>query len=285
MMMLKRRPKRQDLYERILGMEAARGAARARIERELSKLYSNFFARVKELVNNPRQLKTGEATTLQSTITMIEQLTDILGESGFDDLMSNYVDDFEEMTRSALDYYRAFGAKPSLAGVSAQTLDAYVRFTEGQLRETVPAKLLAPVQSALLQVNFGNRERSDVYDQVVALEQSLSYSQAVTLVDDSFAQYQRAVLTETANALELEIYVYLGPDDAITSEQCESMLHENRHGVDGMLYKDEITIDLHENLTRDPLIGGGHPRCRHHWSPVTADYAEAQGFELRREAA
>lgn len=284
-MMLKRRPTRKELYDRILGVDKARTSARKRIETELQKLYADVFARVKAQVNNPRALKVGDAATYDSTLKMIGQLTGILQDAGFDDLVNNYLDEFEGLTKAALDYYIAFGAKPSLAGISSQTLDAYVRFTEGELRNMVPAKLLSPIQSALLQVNFGGAERSAVYDQVVALEESITPVQAVVLVDDAFASFQRAVLNETASALDLSIFTYLGPDDDITSDQCEEMLHVDYHGVEGMLYKDEITVKLHPKLTRDPLIGGGHPRCRHHWSPITDDYAEAQGFELRKAAA
>lgn len=286
MMMLKKRPNRRELYERILGIDKARTKATKRIENELQKLYDDYFARVKALINSPKVLKVGEATTLESTTKMIGQLSTILHESGFDDVIEGYLDQFDHLAKTALDYYTAFGAlSPSFAGISTETLDAYVRFTETELRNFVPRKVIAPIQSALLQVNYGNLERTAVYEQVAAIETTITTTQAVVLVDDAFASFQRAVLQETATALDLGIFLYLGPDDDITSEQCEHMLHVNEHGVEGMLYKDEITIDLHPKLTRNPLIGGGHPRCRHHWSPVTNDFAASMGFELEKEAA
>lgn len=285
MMMFKRRPTRQELYERILEIDATRKASGKRIEKALEDLYAMYFARVKAMVLDPKALKTGERVTLESTIAQMRQLDVILAQSGFDDVVDRYAGEFEALTKSSLDYYKAFGAEPSLAGISPQTLDAYVRYSEGEFRKLIPAKIVAPIQNALLQVNFGTTERSAVYEQIQALEPTLTPSQVVVTVDDQFAMFQRAVLAETASATGLDIHVYIGPDDKVTSPQCQEMLHVNFHGVAGMLYKDEITVGLHPALTRNPLIGGGHPRCRHHWSPVTDSYAEALGFRLRQKAA
>lgn len=284
-MMLKRRPQRRELVEAVLGLNKATSAATARVEKNIAKLYADYFARVKALVNSPRELKAGQKSDLGSTLKAMDQLTTILEESGFEDVIQKYIGELEGLTQSAIAYYDVFGLEKVPAGVSRETLKAYIRFTEKELRDFVPRKLVAPLQSALLQVNFGNVERSEIYNVAQNLEDSLTTSQAVTLVNDTFASYQRAVIVETGNALDLEIYVYLGPEDEKTSDQCETMLNVDYHGVPGMLYKDEITVDLDENLTRNPLIGGGHPNCRHHWSPITADYAESQGFELRKEAA
>lgn len=289
MMMLKRRPTRRELYERILGIDAARGEAAKRIDRAVDKLFRDYFARVKAEVARPRKLKTGEAATGESTVRMMGQLDAILVDAGFEDLLQKHVAQFDELQAAALEYYTAFGVKnPSLAGIDSKALDAYIRFSEGELRKIVTTKAIGAVSQALLSVNFAGADRDAVYEQVAQVEEGLSTFQVDVMVNDAFASYQRAVLVESADSVNLEIFVYIGPDDEITSEQCEHMLHVSDHGVDGMLYKDEITPDLHPKLAkygRNPLIGGGHPNCRHHWSPVTADYAESVGFELRRKAA
>ena len=116
---------------------------------------------------------------------------------------------------------------------------------------------------------------------ITQLETTLTPRQVTTLVTDSFGQYQRAVTAQKADTLGLEIYWFTGPLDRITSEQCRFLLTINRHGVPGMLYKDEISADLHPELQGDPLIMGGHWNCRHKYMPVTADFAQEQGFRLR----
>ena len=72
------------------------------------------------------------------------------------------------------------GDEPSLAGVSKEALQAYVRFTQSELAQSISSKLVSPIQSALLQANFGTMDRDQVIDQVVALEPSLTPNQAVT---------------------------------------------------------------------------------------------------------
>jgi hypothetical protein len=60
------------------------------------------------------------------------------------------------------------------------------------------------------------------------------------------------------------------------------MLNVAIHGARGVLYKDEITPHLHPNLEKygiNPLIEGGHPNCRHQWSPITLAYAKELGFD------
>lgn len=274
-MMFKKVPTQMELFEKILAIDETREAAKARVEREIKKLYKSFFAQAKAMVSE------GSKTSNTVRLEQINQLNNILLDSGYEDVIQKYLDQFEKLTASAKDYYSPFGDTPTLAGVSIRRLEAYIRFTEGELRAWFPQKLVAPLQSALLQVNFGTRERSDVYDQVLALEDSLTYKQSVTLVNDAFASYQRATIVETAESAELYIYQYLGPFDKITSDQCQAMLTVNRYGVPGMLYKEDINTSLHKALARDPLVGGGHPNCRHQWSPVTEAYAEAKGFKLK----
>jgi hypothetical protein len=128
---------------------------------------------------------------------------------------------------------------------------------------------------------MGSLARDVVIDQVLALEPSMTPRNATVFVDDSFAQFQRTVVTQKGESLGMDIYQYLGPDDDITSPQCRAMLTMNLHGVPGMYYRDEINMGLHPKLRRDPFTGGGHPGCRHQFNPVTLEYAMELGFRPR----
>lgn len=286
MMMLKKVPRKSGLFDAVIQREADRARAVKRLERELSALYDGYFLRVTKFLKSKRFATPTEVINQQATIKAISELTNILVESGYEDVIAAYQDEFDSLTTKALQYFEEFGVEPTLAGFdkeNIQALETWRDFTETQLRDTINSNLIDPLQSALLQVNMGNQTRESVVDRILELSDTKTPWIAEVIVDDAFAQYQRAVITQKADNLDMEIYVYLGPMDAITSDQCEEMLTVDRHGVPGMLYKDEITMDLHPDLTRDPLIGGGHPRCRHHWSPVSEAYAESQGFELRRQ--
>lgn len=278
-------PDRRELVAKVVATEKAQEAAVAKIERELKKLYADYTARVQALVASNQQLRETDAMTLQAATKIMGQLEGILKDAGFDDVLSTYGKQFEPLAATALEYYQSFGLEPSMASISKQALTAYAAFAESELAASISSRLVSPIQSALLQANFGSMTRAQVIDQVLALQPSMTPSNATVLVDDAFSQFQRTVINQRAEGLDLQIYVYLGPDDAITSDQCQAMLHINRHGVEGMLYKDEIDTSLHPKLKRNPLVGGGHPRCRHHWSPVSEAYAVEQGFQLRRKAA
>ncbi len=277
-------PSKEKLLAAVIKRQKDRAKAVDRMEKEIQKLYQGYMARVVKLVSGKKFLTSGtDVVNLQSATKAIQQLNTILLESGYESTIANYLDEFEELTRSATKYFNALGLDDSLAGIDVESLEAYAKFTQTELANRIGRDLTEPVQSALLQVNLGNKTRADVVEEMLKIDETLTTRSAMFIVDDAMEQYQRAVVVQKAEAAELEIYLYLGPDDTLTRPACEKMLHVNRHGVDGMLYKDEITIDLHDRLFRDPLIGGGGPNCRHHWSPVTEDFAVSMGFKPREQ--
>lgn len=279
--MIKKVPKKADLFAHIHANVKKQERAVAAFEKQLQTMYDRYSLRLIKLLR-----KGGSETDLinmSDAAETISQLSQVLIDSGYGDIVAAYNAKFPELTANALNYFEAFGVKPSLAGIDEEGLHAIINFGRNELTAHIEAALVAPVQSHLLQAAVGNVSRSELVDTILALDPNTL--RAEVLVDDIYAQYQRSVTVQKGDVLDMEIYVYLGPDDDITSEQCDAMLHVDTHGVEGMLYKDEITVDLHDKLTRNPLIGGGHPRCRHQWSPVTEDYAVSLGFEPRRAAA
>lgn len=250
-----------ELQARIKRILEARKRAVASTEKDLIKLYKDYFVRVRVLIDSNKTLKKDDALSLQATTAMMSDLTSTLEEAGLPDVLADYARKFRPLATEALKLFGELGLDASLAGLNPQALNAYVAFASSELARSIDAKLVPTIQSALLQANYGSLTRAEVVNQVVALEDSLTVGQATTLVNDAFAQFQRTVVVQQADELELEIYQYLGPDDEITSDQCEAMLHVDTHGAEGILYKDEITVDLHEDLRQNPLIAGGHPNC------------------------
>lgn len=285
MMMLKKIPRKEALLEAVLTRERERKAAVKRMEKEIQKLYDGYFLRVTKFLASKEFATKTEIINLESTQRALTQLSQILVEAGYEDTIASLQDEFEGLTKSTLKYFNTFGPGDPLPGIDLESLQVYATFVEKEFTLAIDRNLKAPIQSALLQVNLGNQTRESVVETILGLSDKTTPAQAELIVDDGFSQYQRAVIVQKAENLDMEIYQYLGPDDSITSEQCEFMLDVDRHGVPGMLYKDEITTDLHPKLVYNPLVAGGHPRCRHHWSPVTEAYAVSQGFELRKEAA
>lgn len=283
-MMKKTIPKKSSLIDAIIKKESEKAKAVAKLEKELKRLYESLFVRAQAFLDSKGFVSKTDAINLQATTKALGELSAILSDAGYEDVIANFQDKFEDMTVSALEYFNKFGLEPSLAGIDVESLQAYAKFSELEFSKQINKDLVSPIQSALLQVNLGNGTRSELVDQVMKLSNISSTYRATVLVDDAFSTYQRAVITQKAENLQMEIFQYLGPDDKITSPQCQAMLHADLHGIPGMLYKDEITVALHPKLTRDPLTGGGHPNCRHQWSPVTEDYAVSLGFQPRQQA-
>lgn len=279
-----RTPTPAEIKAKIIAIDKAKAEALNSIEPEIARLYQAYFDRVRSLIASNKELSKTDALTIQNATQMMNDLEQILHDSGLTSLVNQYGQHFPGLADVAASYFEPFGLGQSLAGVPKDILSTWVDFSATELVKTIDASLIPPVRSALLQVNFGQMTRDDLIQQITQIEPSITTNDANLLVNDSFSQFQRAVVVHAGESAGLEIYQYLGPDDDITSEQCEFMLHVHKHGADGFLYKDEITPSLHPKLAkygRNPLIGGGHINCRHQWSPVTLDYAKAKGFEPR----
>lgn len=274
----------QKIEAAVLLINEARAAALNSIEQEIEALYQAYFDRVRSVISSNKDLRRTEALTLQNATAVMAQLETILSASGLGALVVKFGKEFPTLAKSAAAYYEALGvnADDVLAGISKQTLSAWVDFSANELTNLVSSSLLAPVRSALLQVNFGNLTRDNLIDQITAIEPSLSQNDANVLVNESFSQFQRAVVVAGGEEAGLKIYHYTGPDDSITSAQCQAMLRVTKHGAPGLLYKEEIGPWLHpllEKYNRNPLLAGGHPNCRHHWTPIPEDYAIELGFK------
>lgn len=255
-----------------------REAATKRIEAEIEKLYKKFFSRLKSLVLSGEILSKSEIVDLTAQSKMISQLDAILKDAGLDKVIQQYRNEFPDITKNAVQYFNILKAEPNLAGFSQESFKAYINYSENQLVKLVGAKLIAPIQSGIIQANFGNETRDSIINKVLSLEETLTVGQAANLVNDSFAQYQRAVTVQIGEEIGAEVYIYVGPDDDLTSQQCQDMLNFDEHDLEGYAYKDEINQNMVDGLTDNPLIAGGHINCRHEWVPITLDYAISQGF-------
>ena len=255
-----------------------------RYNRDVARMFDSYITKVQNLLLTQKVNERG-LIELREALNLGNRMADLIADAGLEDVVENFLDEFEPLTEEALEYFKqfkGFKSKDPLGDVDETHLDAWVLQSEKRLRSQVDASLVAPIQQSFLQAAFGQLPRDAIVEDIFKRGTTLTPAQVVTAVDSSFRDYQRQVTVLKGQELlgENPIYIYVGPDDEITSEQCKFMLGLNRHGVPGMLYQDEITTDLHEKLRDNPLIAGGHPRCRHQWMPITHEEAEARGFVL-----
>jgi len=190
--------------------------------------------------------------------------------------------------RKALEYFEVFGIPPSYDGIDTAALDGFITFEQERLTELIDSRLVTPFRNALIQSNLGNLEpiqveamlqaQFDRYSITTANGTIFTVRQIETLVSDQYVRYERHVQDKKAEALGLEVYQYIGPNDDKTRVSCQTMLQVNRYGVAGMLRRQDITTALDPNLREDPLVAGGGFNCRHAWHPITNEYAQSLGF-------
>lgn len=255
-----------------------------RYNRDVVRMFDSYITKVQNLILSQKANERG-MIELREALNLGNRMADLIGDAGLEDVVENFLDEFEPLTEEALEYFKEFKGfkrKDPLGDVDETHLDAWVLQSEKRLRGQVDASLVAPIQQSFLQAAFGQLPRDAIVEDIFKRGTTLTPAQVVTAVDSSFRDYQRQVTVLKGQELlgENPIYIYVGPDDEITSPQCQAMLRVNRHGAAGMLYQDEITTELHENLRDNPLIHGGHPRCRHQWMPISQDEAIARGFEV-----
>lgn len=279
MMMFKLSPRRLLLQVEQEGRDLDK--IQADFKWELAKLRKRVVKESKALLANPGLVSDRDQLRLAETLKVLSQMESVLKDAGLHDFLDKYRNSYTKVMNSALKYFSGAGVDTKLVRGSVDLFDAYVSFTELTLTKTLDSQLVEPIRTGLFQSTFGGLSHSEVVDNVIAIAEGVSLNRIVGETNWALESFNRQVTVESANRLGMDIYQYQGPDDALTSEQCRAMLEVDEHGVPGMLYRDEISVDLHENLTRDPLIYGGHPNCRHKWYPVTEDYAISLGFEPR----
>lgn len=270
---------RQDLVKQVLDQNKDLDEASARFNKNLRKLYADYVARFKAFAQSPESFGRSQIVEVSRLLQVSRDLNVILAEAGVEKLVEDYLDQFPKLTKSTLKYFEDVGIKKELPQVSREAIDSYITFTEIKLREKLSDELVRPLSDGLFQASFGTRSRSTIVSDLLDKTDYLKPSQVEVLVDSTFANYQRAVTVETAANTDLSIFVYVGPDDDITSDQCSFLLNIDDHGLKGALYEKEISANLHPKLRGNPLFEGGHPRCRHKYMPISLEFAQSMGFE------
>lgn len=275
-MMLK---SREDLVAAALERDRNIARAQARFERNIEQVFDNYTTRFRLLLSSQKEMTKSERFELAVAMKMASDLERIMAESGRDDLVADYVENFQALTKNALNYFGDIGEDPGMGGIDRQALESLIRFNEQTLLSTIDRRMIEPLREGIFQNVFGAMSREQVVVNLSAKVDYLTHGQLTTLVNDSIAQYSRTVTVEKGEDLGLELFIYQGPTDSKTSPQCTFLLEYDKHGVPGLFYKDEISADLHEDLVGNPLINGGHPNCRHEFLPITLSFAKSLGFE------
>jgi len=189
----------------------------------------------------------------------------MLVDSGYYEVVDNLLNNtYQEMIDAAHDSYKAsLGKSLQYTDVSLERINQ-IKNIDMQTSNSLAESNVNDLQNVLLDYQFG---ATDLKSAVERLQ---------TVMEDDMKRYAETVIRSTAHAFDrqasnlmardggLELFEYVGPDDAVTSEICQDLLAK------GVMKWDEwakITNDGGYPVT----VYGGHPNCRHSLVPVLGE--------------
>jgi hypothetical protein len=109
-------------------------------------------------------------------------------------------------------------------------------------------------------------------------ESNLLKSKAQTVVNTALGQAQRKLHTEAAEAIPSNerLRWYVGPKDSANRGFCGAIVRK--------ALTDEQISKLDNRQGVSALTGGGGYNCRHHWVPISREYADIRGIPLATAA-
>ena len=156
-------------------------------------------------------------------------------------------------------------ALTSLAKLNDQLFDnSIIRTISGNMRN----KLVSGVQAGLT--------LTEITESVIS--SSISNAQMETLINTTLNTYSRQVTNQMMkNAPNNTKYVYVGPVDSVTRDECLDMAGAG-----------ELTLDqIISQFGEAPLVDGGGFNCRHKWEIASTEgkgFSEQSKVEGQRKA-
>jgi len=205
-------------------------------------------------------------------------LSGVLADLGYDGAIGKLVTSFEDLAaESDAALQDTLGA--SLSSASHPSLSAFV---SGVVDDLLAVKGLAGerLREAMI---LATQTNAPLDKAIAALADAVggTLSQATTLADTSLMAFHREILVSESEDAGIDLFVYLGPDDAVTRPFCQE--HVDKVYTPGDL-DDE---DNEQGLAPTSRYLGGF-NCRHYLSPITAEEARTMpaamigGSEARR---
>jgi hypothetical protein len=263
--------------------------------RQFRRVMTRYVRSVKGLLLDVRegQGRASDLIDLAEQEEILKAVKDLLNDSGYESLVRAFERSLVDVGRKGLEYFEQFdGVDATFGGLDSELVDRMATTFLDELDFQVESKVLRPMESQIRASILSTKTRQEVVDNVTAIinnngilrQDGKEFTQAniEVLIDDSEVRFMQFVRNEKADELGHVVYIFSGPNDTRTSDQCKLLLGEVSkergqvilHGAPGFWYKDEIGTHLHPDLRDDPLTARGHFGCRHEWLPVTEEMAK-----------
>jgi hypothetical protein len=203
---------------------------------------------------------------------VILRFREILRQRGYNTTLAEFDQLFAEELRLIQREFKEIGISEEqmFANLSIDQLDQVMRFQELVLENKLDSLIDDAEGRMFLSLLSGTPLDPSLEEQRVSRALNSSIKTEANTLRAGFA---RATQFASAKALDLDLFLYIGPDDDITRPFCEDLLSR-----DPPIYTlDEIDrMDNEQGLDVHEFAGGYN--CRHRWRPITQEYARELGW-------
>lgn len=253
-------------------------SAATTIERGLARTFRAVIDALREvLAARPGETVAARAARMRMDARF---LRDLLMGAGLGDLIGEVTDAQAELAELAAAGQDAGGVQTpalriggavvpqaSATAITAATTDFVERFWERKIIVPTTDRLLEGLQSSL----SGESLEAAVERLRGSLDASIPT--AITEARTRIAEFDRAVVAQSAAEAGAELYLYLGPVDRITRGFCAQL-------ADLVLTRPQIGRLDNAQTAASPLFTGGGYNCRHQFSPVTPALVKGLGLTM-----
>lgn len=181
------------------------------------------------------------------------------------DIRQTYMDELSHLATR----FEIAGFETTLGDFSSASVKALI--SNDTKRVT---KLLTPyvddISSTLLRTVIAG-QRPDVYALLDDTTDVLA-SQLETEMNTMISAFSRTVTSERAKELDINLFMYVGPDDKLTRDYCKDLLDQ-----DPPIFKRSEIGKNDDGM--DAFIYGGGYNCRHRWVAIAEDEAKELGWK------
>lgn len=224
----------------------------------------------------------GGGTTAKKAALQLGALFSQLEESGLTEVVNQIEGIYAAEVRALkLDFESSTGRALIFTDVDASDLETLVNFQEDRIYSTVQ-NYVDDTKATLLQSIISGTDF--VLDDIIGDVTGRAAANIETELNTAVMSYNRALQFNKAEEYGLDLFIYIGPDDKITRDFCQSVLSGDVDGLeprDVPIYTTE-EIQGMDNLQDLPVsTSGGGWNCRHHWRPITLEFALRLGYADR----
>lgn len=269
------RSKLRDALDRADGVsDSAAEATIVELRKFLKRYVKAFKAAMLDFSSNEKAL-----IDLAEQQQMIALAQDILEEAGYGDVVDRFREELGKVEKESIRYFKEFMDKtPTYSGVAREAIELMSDAFVENLDLTIDQRLVKPLENYVRQTTLALNDRKQAVQEIARYidtsgivrkdGEQFTAVNIETLVAETPRRFAEVIRATQATELGLQVFVYTGPLDKVTSEQCEFLLTEKPHGAAGMWYREEIKVGMHPELKENPLTARGHYGCRHQWGPV-----------------